>query len=524
METNVASDIRHVAIYLRISQEKKGENADTLLNHREILTSYATEKGWTYITYEEVLSGGKVDLNDRPQLQRLLNEIEKYDGVLVMELSRLSRNGLVSEQILQACVDYNKPILTREKTYDLANNQSDVLAYRFGALIASDEHARIGARSKNNKIALTKQGLHVTGNVPYGYVRNKDTKKLEINEEQAVVIRYIFKLHSQGLGSFRIRDILNEEGYRSAKGSHFIVESIKRIMENPVYRGAIVFNDRKRIKRNGKYVYINVDTFIVEGAHPAIIPPDEWYRANEMREERANKAKKVRERPAVKGGVSTLKDLMYCAKCKRKLSVRKDSKMVYFTVKTCDYLLKDGSKCHNAGIRADYVEELVQAELSTLRTQVEQEIVQLMNADTGSITAEINEEMLRVDKQLEQAETAFSKLIDYALAGVFTAQEIAGKKEELTSNINGLKTEKEALTVKLQNTNTASLEGKLRNVLSVLDDIEGSNVDPEELNAYYKRFIKRIYYSRLMPDDVRALSTRNAVRKNYPFTIEIEYM
>ncbi len=48
-------------------------------------------------------------------------------------------------------------------------------------------------------------------NVPYGYRRNPETKKLEIYEPEAEAVRLIFKLHSQGLGSFKIRDILNEK-------------------------------------------------------------------------------------------------------------------------------------------------------------------------------------------------------------------------------------------------------------------------------------------------------------------------
>ncbi|MDI3411640.1 recombinase family protein [Bacillus sonorensis] len=96
---------------------------------------------------------------------------------------------------------------------------------------------------------MSKAGLHVSGNVPFGYRRNGQTKKLEIYEEEAKIVRYIFKLHSEGLGSFKIRDILNAEGYKSATGKAFELPTIKRIIKNPTYKGTIVFNDRKKLKR-----------------------------------------------------------------------------------------------------------------------------------------------------------------------------------------------------------------------------------------------------------------------------------
>ncbi|GAE24928.1 resolvase [Halalkalibacter wakoensis JCM 9140] len=238
-----------MAMYLRISQDKKLENFETLVNHRTLLESFACKNGFTFETYEEVLSGGSSELGKRPQLQRLLNEIETFDAILVVELSRLSRNGLISETVLQYCKDYDKPIITPEKVYDLANNDHDVLTFRFGALIASQEHALIGKRSKNNKIQMARAGLYISGSPPFGYVRNPKTKKLEIKEEEAETIRYIFTLHSQGLGSFKIRDILNAEGYKSATGKYFNLSSIKRIIKNPVYKGWTVFHDRKKVKK-----------------------------------------------------------------------------------------------------------------------------------------------------------------------------------------------------------------------------------------------------------------------------------
>ncbi|WGD80751.1 recombinase family protein [Bacillus subtilis] len=307
--TEIATGIKNVAMYLRISQEKKGENVETLANHESILKDFANRKGYVIAeTFKEVLSGGASELQARPQLQRLLDNLEKFDAILVVELSRLSRNGLISETVLQYCKDYDKPIITPEKVYDLSNNDNDVLTFRFGALIASQEHSLIGKRSKNNKITMAKAGLDIAGGVPFGYRRNKETKKLEIYEPEAETIRYIFKLHSQGLGSFKIRDILNEEGIKPARGNHWNLPAIKRIIRNEKYKGWNFFNDRKRVKKNGKWTYEIVDTITVKDAHPPIIPPEEWDNANIERERRAKVASRIKHKKTV----SMVSDLLYC--------------------------------------------------------------------------------------------------------------------------------------------------------------------------------------------------------------------
>ncbi|MEH7613539.1 recombinase family protein [Gottfriedia acidiceleris] len=523
-KSNIASSINNVAIYLRISQEKKGENADTLLNHRTMLMEYAKECGWAYELYQEVLSGGKSELSERPQLQRMLNNIELYDGILVVELSRLSRNGLISEKVLQTCVDYNKPIITRERIYDLANSQSDVLMYRFGSLIASQEHSLIGARSKNNKLSMVKQGMHVSGTVPYGYKRNKDTKRLEIDEKSADIIRYIYKLQNEGLGSYRIRDILNAEGYKSATGKAFNLPSIRRIIRNPAYKGMVVFNDRKRVKQNGKYVYINLNTIEVENAHPPIVSVSEWEKANSIRDAREETAKIIRERPSSVTGVTILKDLCYCHNCGRKLVICKNNRNESYYIKGCEYLMEDGTKCPNMGINVNYVEELVMEEVGKLRGEIELEIEHLLNYDTTDLTANLEEQLIHINGKIEEQTKQFNKLIELAISGVFTVNEIASKKEAITDTIESLNAEREELTVRLANTNTSTVTEKLSNVLSVLDDIENGNADPMEVNTHLKRFIRKIYYNRILDSELKNLSPNNPIRRNAPFTIELEYL
>lgn len=515
---------QHIAIYLRISQEKKNENEETLKNHREILMDFAHSNNCTYDIYGEVVSGGKSELEDREELQRLLNNIEKYDAILCIELSRLSRNGLISQTVKQYCIDYDKPILTPYHVYDLANNENDRLMFDLGSLIASHEHGVIGKRSKINKIQMSKAGLHVSGNVPFGYTRNNRTKKLEINVDEAKVVRLIYDLHSRGLGSFKIREILNREGYKTSKNNHFELPTIKRIIQNPTYKGTIVFNDRKRKKKNGRFIYEISETILVDKAHPWIIPPEEWERANNDRIERAKNATLIREKPSIKTGTTMLKDLIYCGVCGRKMTIRKDNKKNNcYTIKRCEYLLKDGIgvKCKNCGIKLEYVENEVYDELQEYKEKLIESIKMIQLNDESQIINQLSTRLSQIKKQLKEVKLQQDRLIDLAVEGVFSTEEIRGKKQEFLNLQQRLEKEKNSILDELNNPSMESIAEKLNGVIKSIENLR--NMDSEEVNQTLKTFIKKIYYRRVIPEELLKKSTQNKERRYFPFQLDIEY-
>lgn len=523
LATASETKISHLALYLRISQEKKSENVETLSNHRQLLTEYCKENGFTYEEFGEVLSGGASELEERPQLQRLLDNIEKYDAVLVVELSRISRNGYISQLVKKYCMEYDKPILTPFQMYDLANNENDRLMYDFGSTISAHEHGVIGKRSKSNKKQMAKQGLHVSGGIPYGYRRNPATKKLEIYEPEAEVIRFIFKLHSQGLGSFKIRDILNEEtGYKPAKGSHWNLPSIKRIIRNETYKGTVFFNDRKRIKKAGKWTYEILDTIRVENAHPAVISPKEWDEANKEREDRASRASIVREKPAVKSGITALKDLIYCGCCGRKMTIRLDNKSATgYTVKKCEYLLPNGQKCNNNGIRLAFVEEEVMDRLKVYKSELDSILKDLEASDTTQIINEQQQRLSQVNKRIQEIEEEKKNLLRMAIKNLIEDEELREMRQELEDELKVKLSQRESLIREMESPSIEDIQQKIVGIKFTIENL--STLKPEGVNQSLKTFIKQITYTRVIPEELLKKSTRNQERQLYPFDIEIEY-
>jgi DNA invertase Pin-like site-specific DNA recombinase len=515
--------IKQVALYLRISQEKRNENVATLENHRQQLIEYAKSNDMTYVEYGEVVSGGKTELEDRPQLRKLLKDIEQFDAILVVELSRLSRNGLISQTVKQYCIDYDKPILTPYgQDYDLANSDNDRLMFDVGSMISSHEHGIIGKRSKANKMQMAKAGLHISGNVPFGYTRNSKTKKLEIVEEDAKTIRYIFNLHAQGYGSFKIRDILNSEGYRAAKGGVFNLPSIKRIISNPHYKGWTIFNDRKRIKKNGKIIYETLDTIVMKDTHPPIIPPVEWDAANKERLARADYAEKMRERPSNKTGITMLKDLIFCGSCGWKMLIRKDSKIsVGYTIKRCESLTENGEKCPTCGIKVEIVEAYVHQLLQEYKQELEAYLKMLEEHGDSELLENKQLKLNRLNKRLQEVTTDQKKLIDLALSGLFSNDEIAEKKQDLANLKNQLEIQRESLLSEPDKNEIQNTMEKVKEIIKLIDILP--TLIPDEANEALKTFVHKIMYKREIPMELLKKSTRNKDRKLYPFQIEMKY-
>lgn len=92
-----------VAIYIRKSREDDNKE-DTLLRHERILKEYCDKYDLRYSEksiYREIVSGDSI--NNRPQMQMLLEDVKNglYDGVVVVELQRLSRGNGIDQEIIK---------------------------------------------------------------------------------------------------------------------------------------------------------------------------------------------------------------------------------------------------------------------------------------------------------------------------------------------------------------------------------------------------------------------------------------
>ena len=112
--------------------------------------------------------------------------------------------------------------------------------------------------------------------------------------ERVAVVRRIFEQCVAGYGYAHIAFRLNDDGIANSSGGKWNASEIKRLLENPTYRGAIAWNRRTlgkingvgrdgklRSKRtgNGETRNAEADWYVVENVHEPLVAPEMFARA-----------------------------------------------------------------------------------------------------------------------------------------------------------------------------------------------------------------------------------------------------
>ena len=192
-----------VALYLRKSREEESLE-ETLARHNRMLVDYC-ERNNLYIaeTYREVVSAE--DLEARPEARRMLNDVEngEYDGVVVIELERLSRGNAVDQvEILETFKSSKTLIYTLNKVYDLASDDDfDEEYFEYGLFMSRREYKTIKRRLMRGKKQAQKEGYYTGSNLPFGFDKVKgDSGWVLVPNDDAPIVQLIFdKYANQGL-------------------------------------------------------------------------------------------------------------------------------------------------------------------------------------------------------------------------------------------------------------------------------------------------------------------------------------
>lgn len=155
-----------------------------------------------------------------------------------------------------------------------------------------------GRLSERVRAAMRRKAVkgEVLGRPPYGYkVGNR--RRLELIPEEAVVVRYIFRLYLQeGMGIRLIARRLNEEGLRTRRGGNWSMVSIRDILRNRVYLGT--------------YSRFGVR---VPGSHPPLVSNDDFKAVQDrLNARRTSYAPRVTSQFLLSG-------IAHCGYCENKL-------------------------------------------------------------------------------------------------------------------------------------------------------------------------------------------------------------
>ena len=303
--------MKKAIIYARVSYAKRRDEKVSIESQIEHSRALA---GRLEATVDRVFidDGRSAWHGNRPAFEDALDYCDALDVdyFITWSTSRFSRNriraALDKDRLEQAGV-------TVKYVSSPIDRETDEGWLLDGIYELFDEHQSRGISRDTTRsmIKNAREGYWNGGRPPLGYratpaPENQKKKRLMIDDDEARLVRRIFKLRLEGHGGLAIARALNEQG-QSNRGRPWNKATVLNLLSNETLRGNIVFNrrdrkDKKRIRPRGEWIIV--------ACHDPIIDDETWSEVQELLERNnpTNGTSRGRGQHAFTG-------LLHCGQC-----------------------------------------------------------------------------------------------------------------------------------------------------------------------------------------------------------------
>jgi len=280
-----AFKINKVALYCRVSTDEQANEGFSLESQLERLRSFCIAREWNVIA--EYVDGGYSGRNiRRPEYKKMLDEIEKWDAIVVIKMDRIHRNRLNFIEMMNDLQNYNKQFISMTESLDTSTAMG---RFVMGIIqdIAQLESEQIGERVFAGQLQKAKkeESGFMGHRVPFGYRWNSNNKSFVEVPEELEIIKRIFQMYIDRFSMRQISKILKNENKDKI---HLIPEkklsntSIRYYLHNCFYAGVErwchffkksdikpvisveMFNNVQRKLRNNCHSHRNYDPMLLK--------------------------------------------------------------------------------------------------------------------------------------------------------------------------------------------------------------------------------------------------------------------
>lgn len=488
------------AIYLRKSRadaeaEKLGEG-ETLARHKKILTELAARKGlYVEKIYHEIVSGETIEA--RPEIQKLMADCYagKYRGIIIVEVTRLSRGSQGDAQKIMDCLKFANRnngllVITPTKVYDVAHNPDDEEYMEFELFMSRREYKMIKRRMDRGRTQAVVEGNYMGSYRPYGYdiLKTRTSRTLVPNAEEAPIVKQIYEWSAEkGWSAGKIARTLTTMAVPTYTGDpEWSTATVKTILTNPTYSGKVRWNDRMTVKSmvNGELVSsrprsCHTDHYMLyEGKHEALVS-EETYRAASRR----YYSDRTKANFKLKNPLAGLLRCQACGKMMMHQSYKGRSTPPRFNH-------RQSTVCK---VKSATVEDVMKALIHALKLYIEDfelKIDNLPDVDENSILSQLN----ALEAEQRKVEKKLAKAFDDYEEGIYTANEFVARKAKHTARLDAIKAQMESLEVSIPE--KEEYQEKIMLLSEALDSLLDDALDADVKNEYLKRIIDHIDFSR----------------------------
>lgn len=260
----MAATGKRVALYTRVSTEDQAREGFSLAAQRERLHAYCTAKdAWDVVEVysDEGFSGRDTK---RPAYRRMMEEMDRWDVVLVLKMDRIHRNAknfmVMMERLQEADKEFASAMESFDTTTAMGRFVVDIIQR-----IAQLESEQIGERVYMGMRQKHQEGGNLGAPAPYGYEYadgregNGGEARLVVVPEEADVVRRIYARYMGGDGLKEIVQALEEEGVPTKRGGRWDKRTVSKILKNVTYAG---FHEwHKKVLPGDHEAIVDVETF-----------------------------------------------------------------------------------------------------------------------------------------------------------------------------------------------------------------------------------------------------------------------
>lgn len=427
------------------------QNPDSIEVQVEKCTAWCAAQSIPILgTFADMAVSGMKDT--RPQYELMMRHLreERADTVVIYDQSRMFRK-MTSwfsfrdelETMGVAVVSVTQPMIGKDLR-DPTNFLTEGSMALFNQIWALQTRQKVIEKMR----FMARNGQHTGGRAPLGF--RVEDGRMTICEEEAQLVRRIFREYASGLPYREIIAGLNADGHTTRSGKPFGSNSLHDMLKNEKYIGTLVYGKvpkRANGSRNS-HAPASADCIRIENALPAIIDRDTW---DKVQLKMAKNQHTAAGRPATVRDYP-LKGKVFCGECKTAMTVTKSKYRYYY------YACSGKQRLHNCDLMPISVDELESTVASAVRDILGQpgsihHLIEILRTEQSRIQCGAVDRLhamlaheADVNRQLENATDAILQGLNSPTL-TLKIRELEAEKQQLAYDLRQLKVQVDATAI-----------------------------------------------------------------------------
>ena len=342
-----------VCAYCRVSTDSNKQHSSYLAQAEYYKNYIEQRKEWELVgIYADESSGTK--LKNRDGFNKMISECEKnnIDLIITKSITRFARNTIDSIETIRKLKELGIAVYFEKENINTMSEQSEQMLTILSS-IAQGESESISTNVRWGIEKRFRDGTYIPSCVAYGYIKNDDGE-LEIEPQQAEIIRRIFTEYLNGKGTYLIAKGLNDDNIRPIRKAKIWRDNvIQDILKNQIYKGDMLlqktyttqnlpFTKKKNKGEKAQY--------LVQNNHQPIISQEDFDKIQEIMSYRSKKT--IANNYEFSGKIK-------CSECgdsfrRQKIYIGTPYEAVQWCCKTH---IADKNKCKQKAIREDSLKQ-----------------------------------------------------------------------------------------------------------------------------------------------------------------------